>query len=259
LTVNISNALADNGSRIITQWSGITPFSAKAANLVCLAFPGTFLAGTTALEISQPGYNRVADTISELVWGPTGWIENLLFMAFAAVLILFSLRMRAAAAPLVAASLGFAIISIFPTQAAGAEPSTASLIHQYAAQGIAAALPIACFCLARKLHANEEYRFIVTCSVTAGVIGLILNLAGFLALYGGSEWVGAAERLIMLNGLIWLQITGLHTWLSRRKSPSACCTNNNRSSTFANLVGRPAAQPVRVKTAEDHGELRGRR
>ena len=97
------------------------------------------------------------------------------------MLILFALRMREALFPLTAASLGFVIIAAFPTQAPGAEPSIASLIHKYSAQCIAAAPPVACFCLAWKLQANGEYRFIVTCSLTAGVIGVILNLIEFLA------------------------------------------------------------------------------
>jgi hypothetical membrane protein len=177
--VNTLNTVSTLTGRLGQTFQALESAPRKAANIICLAFPATFLTGTVALEKFQPGYNRVSDTISQLVWGPSGWIVNVLFMAFAAVLILFALRMREAAFPLAAASLGFGIIAVFPTQAPGAEPSIASLIHQYSAQCIAAALPVACFCLAWKLQANGEYRFIVTCSLTAGVIGLILNLAGF--------------------------------------------------------------------------------
>jgi hypothetical protein len=220
----------------------------EGANIICLAFPAAFLFGTIALEKFQPGYDRISDTISELVWGPPGWIVNVLFMAFAAALVLFALRMREVFLPLAAASLGFAILAVFPTQAPGAGPSTASLIHQYSAQGIAATLPVACFCLAWKLRANEEYRFIVTCSITAGAIGLILNMAGFLALYGDTEWVGAAERLVMLNGLIWLQLLSVHLWLQKKPSSSRTDFPYCRDVAFAPICARTEEQPVMVST-----------
>jgi len=246
-TVNISNTLRGNGSRIISRGRSITPIAANPANIACLAFPVAFIAATTALETYQPGYNRVANTISELVWGPVGWVENILFLAFAVTLAMFALRMRAAFTPLAVAAIGFVIIAIFPTGAPGARPTMISLIHQYTAQGIALALPVACFCVAQKLKPSAEHRFIVTCNTTAGVIGILLNLAGFLAVYGETEWVGAAERLVMLNGLIWLQIISIFVWILTRKSPIPCCSNIGRLPTFAALVTRPELHPVRVK------------
>jgi hypothetical protein len=226
-------------------------FGNDIANIACTAFPATFLLGTTALEIYQPGYNRLSDTISELVWGPSGWVENALFMAFAIALSIFAFRMRATSIPLAAAALGFAIISVFPTQAPGAGPSPGSLIHQYSAQGIALALPIACFITAKNIEDNEENRFIIICSLTAGILGVFLNLAGFLAVYGETAWMGAAERLVMLNGLIWLQIVGIHLWLHGKSVSNARCENHNQKSALFDRGCHPAAQPIRVVANND--------
>ena len=239
--MNISNILTKIGTKKNT-------FSTSIPNMVCASFPAIFLLGTTALEIHQPGYNRITDTISELVWGPAGWIENVLFLAFAVALSILALRIRAVFAPIAVAALGFVIISIFPTQAPGADPTLGSLIHQYSAQGIALALPLACFLLAKKLENNEENGLVIICSLTAGTMGVILNLAGLLAVYGETSWIGAAERLVMFNGLLWLQIIAVHLWLQGKLFSAACCVNHDRKSGIKPRVVRQAVQPVRVTT-----------
>ncbi len=155
--------------------------------------------------------------------------------------------MRVAVIPLALAALGFIVIAIFPTQAPGARQTLESLVHQYAAQGIAMALPLACLVLARKWQAIAEHRFIVTCSLAAGAIGASLNFAGFLAVYGDTEWIGAAERLVMLNGLIWLQLVSIHLWLlNRRPTISIRLERNHRLAVLAAVFSRPAQQPARV-------------
>ena len=220
----------------------------KAADGVCLAFPGLFLLGTTALETMQPGYNRVTDTISELVLGHFGWVETGLFLSFAAILWLIALRTRGALAPLALAGLGFVIIAAFPTEAPTAGPTMASLIHEYTAQATALLLPAACFCLAHRWQTDSEHRFIVSCSIAAGVVGLMLNLAGFLAVYGDTEWIGAIERLVMLNGLIWLELINLHLWLVKRMSRTSGVRSDfgRRRVVFSGFFGRTDRQTVKV-------------
>ena len=254
--MNSSNVAFVGLSRKI---EALKPAAGTVTNIGCLAFPAVFLIGTTAVENTQTGYNRIADTISELVWGTSGWVENVLFLAFAIALSMFALRMRAAFIPLMAAALGFIIIAIFPTQWSGDGPTLQSTIHQYSAQGIALALPVACFCLAQKLQSREETRFIATCSLTAGAIGIILNLAGFLAVYGQTGWVGGAERLVMLNGLIWLQLVSIHLWLLGRKPSTACCNSDDRTASFANLVVHQTPQIFEVKVSSEQDKFGYRR
>lgn len=188
----------------------------RAADAACLGFPLVFMAVTTALETVQPGFNRVADTISELVWGPFGWIEAAMFGCFAAVTALSAIRLREAALPLGMAAAGCMLIAVFPTQAQGGGQTAASLIHELSAQTIAALLPAACFCLAYRLRKEAAQRAAVSFSVTAGVIGLVFNLFGFIAVHTDAAWIGAVERLIMLNGLIWLELMTLLRWSAER-------------------------------------------
>ncbi|MEL7561551.1 DUF998 domain-containing protein [Dehalogenimonas sp. 4OHTPN] len=194
--------------------------ASRAADAACLGFPLLFMAATTALETIQPGFDRVANTISELVWGPFGWVEAAMFACFAAVMALSALRLREAALPLGLAAAGFMLIAVFPTQAPGGGQTAASLIHELSAQTIAALLPAACFCLAYRLRKDPAHRAAVSFSVTAGIIGTVFNAAGFVAVHTDAAWIGAIERLIMLNGLIWLELMTLLRWAAERPAVS---------------------------------------
>ena len=258
--MNATHAISTLVDRSSRRFEGFKQHWGTSIDVICLAFPVVFLFGTAALETAQPGYNRITDTISELVWGQSGWIENALFIVFAFALSVFALRIRAAFVPLLMAAIGFVIIAIFPTEAPGAPLTLVSLIHLYTAQGIALALPFACFCLAYKLQSSEENNFIVICSVTAGTIGLILNLAGFMAIYGQTEWIGAAERLVMFNGLAWLQILSAHLYLTGRKAGMSCKSNTgSKGLRFSTTPDRSRVQPVRVPVTTPSSIYTGRR
>jgi hypothetical protein len=85
-----------------------------------------------------------------------------------------------------------------------------SQIHEYTARGISAIFPIACLLLAlswRKVHA---FKNISNWTMAFGAVGLVLNIIGLGYVTGNLEWIGALERLIILNGFAWLVILGLY-------------------------------------------------
>ncbi len=190
-----------------------------AANIAAVAVPATFLLGTAALESVQTGYSRITDTVSELVWGHSGWLEALLFCLNGLFLLLFAARLhrccagmanKAGTAMLALAGLSFITIAFCPTLAPGAAPSLTSQIHEYTARGISVIFPLACLFLALDWRKLPAYRTIANVTLAFGAIGLILNCIGLLYVTGQLEWIGALERLIILNGFAWLAVLGLH-------------------------------------------------
>jgi len=167
----------------------------------------------------QSGYSRITDTVSMLVWGSHGWLETILFCLNGVFLLLFALRLyrasrdtagKAGIAMLALAGVSFIIIASCPTLAPGAEPSLRSQAHEYAARGISAIFPLACLLLALSWKSNPAYKNIVNWTIAFGVIGLMLNCIGLFYVAGDLEWIGALERLIILNGFAWLAVLGLH-------------------------------------------------
>lgn len=171
------------------------------------------------METLQTDYDRMVNTISQLVLGSHGWLETLLFVAFGAVLVGLANRLRGVSVFLLPAGVALFMVAAFPTVAPGENETMVSIIHEYAAMAAVALLPAACFKLYLCLKSDAASREMRMICLAAGICGLILGLAGLLALSTESNYIGAIERMILLNGLIWLQAVGIYIWHSNpRKS-----------------------------------------
>ena len=52
----------------------------RIAGAAAMALPAAYLGISAPLESGYPGYSRISDTVSELVWGPSGRLETCLFV-----------------------------------------------------------------------------------------------------------------------------------------------------------------------------------
>jgi hypothetical protein len=233
----------------VSRWAWSWPSSAA-----CVIFPLLFIAATGYLETIQPGYSRSADTISELVWGNLGWLLNVAFITIAFNLWLVAARLKIAALPLGLIGLGFIVIAIFPTAAPGGSVTAPAIIHEVTVEIIAALFPVACFSLAKSWLNTPQHHNVAICCLVAGLTGIVLNLAGFIALHGDSAWIGAVERLIVLNGLAWLQLLSLHLIMLQTPWPLATVSRlAGKIGACLNNIGRPEPQPIEVRvSARNH-------
>jgi hypothetical protein len=192
---------------------------ATVTDIAAVIVPSVFILGTAALESGQTGYSPITDTVSELVWCSGGWMEALLFCLNGLFLLLFAARLhrccgdmanKAGTAMLALAGLSFLTIAVCPTLAPGAAPSFQSVVHEYSARGMSAIFPLACMLLALSWKNNPAYKNISRITVGFGVVGLVLNAIGLLYVAGDLEWIGALERMIILNGFAWLAVLGLY-------------------------------------------------
>ncbi|AKG53387.1 hypothetical protein DGWBC_0711 [Dehalogenimonas sp. WBC-2] len=186
------------------------PWFGRMVERGCLAFPLLFLAGTAIVEARLPEYNRISQTISQLALGSWGWIENVLFVLFGLLLLGISLRLKEACIPLTVAGIAFFVIALCPTQSIGDPRTFTNAIHEFAAMTTAAMLPVTCFKMTNSGGNSLNFDLIRTVCVTVGVCGLVLNLLGFVMFFGDRSLMGIVERLIMLNGLVWLQVVGIY-------------------------------------------------
>jgi hypothetical protein len=192
---------------------------AGIADIAAVIVPSVFILGTAALESGQTGYSPITDTVSELVWCTGGWLEAMLFALNGLFLLLFAARLhrccgdlanKAGTAMLALAGLSFLTISVCPTLAPGAAPSFTSQVHEYTARGISAIFPLACLFLALSWKKLPAYKTIGNATLVFGAVGLVLNCIGLLYVAGELPWIGALERLIIVNGFAWLAVLGLH-------------------------------------------------
>jgi hypothetical protein len=208
-----------NTAEIKQQINSYKPAATKAIEIATLAAPVLFIATCLSLEQLDPGYNRIRNTISELVWGPLGWGMAAIFFVFGFVLMAFSLRLYSTRANLFLKAgtglvfmmgIGFVIITIFPTKAPGAADSIQALIHLQTARAISIAFPLSCVLFGLGLRGNGEWHFIKYFTLVSGILGLALVAAGGFVTFTGADYMGAVERIIVVNGLIWVEAMAFH-------------------------------------------------
>ena len=208
-------------------------------SLAAISGPGLFLIIMTIVESLQPGYNRIQQTISMLVLGPYGWLQTVVFFVFGFLLIVFAVRLYFAirktrvskfgVTSLILIGFSFFLIGIFPTQSPGTAPTLSSLIHRYAASSIAVIFPLACFLIAPGLRADPRWKGWFPYTIATGLLATIVAILGALVSPDWS-WDGLHERVMLLNGLVWIEVTAIRLLLlclgEWRRAPASLPASN---------------------------------
>lgn len=169
---------------------------------------------------TQPDYNPVKQTISELVYYPQGWLLATIFTILGIWLALLSLKCYASyahktttkiAALLIAVlALGFFTIAICPTNIPGKELTLIGLIHEKTAQMICSLLPVICVLMIPEFKTNKYWRKLTVFTKLTALTGLVLGIIGALIVMTNTPLLGIIERLIFLNAAIWFIVIGIN-------------------------------------------------
>jgi len=229
-----------------THPAGIKITAANIVDISIVLLPATFFLAIFILEANYPEYSRIQNTVSELVWGRQGWIMAGVFALTGMLLISLSLRLSSYLRPgiftkigislIFLIGVGFIIIAVFPTRAPGAAQTIKTLLHKQAANGISVAFPLACLFIAGNLKSGPEWQLARLITVLAGGIGLVLALTGGAAVFTDAPWIGAIERAIIGNGLIWLEVLGLSLSFPGFMSRARSLLEPGRSEQFAGFA-----------------------
>jgi hypothetical protein len=201
--------------------------------LVSLALVGPLLfqVTSTILAYFWNGYNLIKDAISILVFGHYGWLQTTVFFMFgismvALAIILFCkirVKFNAGAIMLILMGICFFLIGINETQMPGGPSSTSAIIHRIATASILLFFPIACFLIAPGLK-SWRYNGLSKYSKVVGVFSILFLFIGGTILVIQFNLLGIFERIMLLNGQIWLTTlcicliaTDMKIWLKSRK------------------------------------------
>ncbi len=203
-----------------------TPAFNRSLSGVAVCGPLALVLTTMVLETINSNYNRVGDTISSLVWGPFGPAQTVAFILFGIAVLAIAFRLARALAgtrwtvmgQLAMALIGiaFIIIAIFPTSAEPHAADIQGLIHKQTARSIAAIFPVACAFIGKAMSRHLEHKAIAQYSKAAALVGAFLLPAGALASFTDASWLGAIERVMLANGVLWIEVTGIYFFLDSR-------------------------------------------
>ncbi|MFE1409828.1 DUF998 domain-containing protein [Streptomyces sp. NPDC085524] len=184
---------------------------------------GTGASAMAAVEMLNPGYDLVSETLSRYVHGTAGWLLPAALLAVGAASAGLAVRLgaatrRAGRAALVVWAAGILVAALFPADPPGhwSRPSLSELVHGSAAFLAFAALPAAAVLLRGTLVARRtDLRTALNASTLASVAATAV-LAVFLidVMDGGPSlgWggaptlVGLVERLVLAVDLGWIAL-----------------------------------------------------
>ncbi len=196
----------------------------RVLEIFAAGVPLAFILGSTFLKFADPAYGLVQNTISELVVGRFGTVLTVLFylMGISTLLLAFkmrklrpaSLRMRLGAAAITICAVSFIVIGVFHTDIDGQARTIGGYIHEYTTGVLMFLFPVATFLTAPALKkAFKSGRWQVFSRVSGSLqVALMLVMAVFFG--GGLGFLGILERLIMVNGLAWMQVINVKMLLS---------------------------------------------
>jgi hypothetical protein len=203
----------EGGVRKGVSLSRVAGIAATVTIILCVLL-------TLASQIVHPGYNPLHDAISVLVWGPYGWLQTASFylLAFSVVVLgagLFfkadtSARFKIGVIMLILMGIGTIVVSLHPTDIPGSPETTTGIIHTNAAAALVFLLPLACFLMAPHMKKAFSQRWIGRYTYFAGFASVALIAAIAVMVLGNHGFLGAMERLIMANGLMWVQVMNIH-------------------------------------------------
>jgi hypothetical protein len=206
-----------------------------------LAFTGIYLAeGAT-----RTGYAALAQPISALSLGPGGWVQQVNFIVFGALVCASAAGWRAALAPgrgawafpvlRVAAGVGLVMDGLFAQDPSGGYPPGARAgvptlhgqVHVLFAVITITALASGCFVLAARFAAEPGWRRWAVFAAVAGVATIVFITAfGTAGGHGGlaGAWeraAGAATSVLTVAVLARLAVTSRPAARARRRGPAA--------------------------------------
>ncbi|KAA6217374.1 DUF998 domain-containing protein [Streptomyces filamentosus] len=194
---------------------------ARTTPLAPLALIGAGVLAMTAVELLNPRYDLVSETLSRYVHGTAGLLLPASLLAVAAASALLTARLwgtggRAARTALVVWTAGILVAGVFPADPPGHHhrPSPSELVHGNAAFLAFAALPTAAVLLRRALAARRPRLRPALTGLAAASVLTTAALAVFLVdvmdggpslgFAGAPTPVGLVERLVLAADLGWL-------------------------------------------------------
>jgi len=177
-----------------------------------------FLLILLALDIIQSGSNPILKTISDLVHGSYGWLQNLAFILVAFWFFVFVSRLYSVTKRKISSltgtsflsitSIGFLFIAIFPAQTNGLEQTLQGFIHDSIAGLISSSFIIGCIAFAFRFRRDPQWKRYWTYTIITVIFCLAFALLWALI---PPEWQlrGLGERLLLTSGFAWVAVISL--------------------------------------------------
>lgn len=199
----------------------------RIAELAVSALPLICVLATFIAQMLYDGYNPWQEPKSSLVWSPFGALQTAAFylLGFSIIILAGKLFPRSKAVlskagviVLTLTGIGMVMIGIFPAGRAGFPDTIINVIHLNLTTILICLFPAGCFILAPKMRESFSHKWVSVYTWAAGFLGV--TLIGIITglHFNNLGWMGTLERLMLLNGLIWVQVITILTLKKKQKT-----------------------------------------
>lgn len=198
--------------------------------------PILFLILVLIVEAAQPGNNPIENTISTLVWGRLGWLQTIAFIVFGLLIATFGLRLytsspklttKAGRVCLLLIGLGFILLGIFPAVPPDIPKTPGSSIHTWISEVMSLLFLVALLLITVSLSRGSRQKGLFVYTLATTLLAFFLAIVNAL-LPRSSPHMGLAERILLLNGMVWIEVMSLRLLRDCRceRSESAASTTS---------------------------------
>jgi len=190
--------------------------------------PPLFVAIFTLEGWFRPGYEPTRMYVSELSLGSRGWIQNVNFVVFGLLFLVFSRSVAAEFQSGKASRGGIILLTIIaicylsfgflvmdPVSTPRNEMTLHGMLHGFLGEVVLSLMPVSCFVFLRRFREGTKWRFFQWWTLTFGTIIAIASILLIAAMNlpdtqkALNEWLGLIQRTAIVPFLIWLFIFAL--------------------------------------------------
>lgn len=167
---------------------------------------------------SAEKYDIFSDSISSLALTPMGYVQTIGFLAIGLFVevftagLLFGVRAsrgyHLGIGCLVFIGFGMLLIGAFHTDPIDAADTVEGIIHSTAASIVFWLFPAASLLMSFSFRRDTCWQSIFRYSAVTGILALVLVIM-VAALEDSASWFGLAERILVANMIIWLEVTAI--------------------------------------------------
>jgi hypothetical membrane protein len=184
--------------------------------------------GDLVAALSDPKYSLVKNSISSLALTGIGWLQTIGFLALGLLVEIFTTGFMFSVKPKKWFYLGVAIfvffgfsmllIGAFHTDPVGIARTTEGRIHGYIATASFTLFPVAVLCFMPSLKRDSRWKDLYAYTRVTFFLGLALLVINRI-FQETSGWFGLAERLLVANMILWVEVFAVRLFVLSLKRP----------------------------------------
>jgi hypothetical membrane protein len=186
--------------------------------------------GDLVAALSDPQYSLVKNSISSLALTGIGWLQTIGFLALGLLVEIFTTGFMfnvkrhkwflLGIAIFVFFGFSMLLIGAFHTDPVGIARTTEGRIHGYIATASFTLFPVAMLCFLPSLKRDSKWKDLYPYTRITFFLGIALLVLTRI-FQEKSGWFGLAERLLVANMILWVEVSAVRLFFLSLKRPQA--------------------------------------